>query len=181
MSLTIRWKRCLRDRLVCGINDEHIQRRLLAEHSLDFKKALKIATSMETAVKSSGELANQMAKEDVNSEKSTTVNRVDSRSQRNQQSFKQELGQCGGKHDPQQCKFLEADCFLCKKRGHIARKCRSNPKSKTDGRNQKQPSLGARGNYLRVEADEIEEENDNFGIFGLTKPQEDPCVVDTGE
>ena len=51
-------------RLVCGINDEHIQRRLLAEHSLDFKKALKIATSMETAVKSSRELANQMAKEE---------------------------------------------------------------------------------------------------------------------
>ena len=72
----------LRDRLVCGINDEHIQRRLLAEHSLDFKKALKIATSMETAVKSSGELANQMAKEVVNSQKSTTANRVDSRSQR---------------------------------------------------------------------------------------------------
>ncbi|CAB4039062.1 Hypothetical predicted protein [Paramuricea clavata] len=39
----------LRDRLVCGINDEQIQRRLLAESSLDFKKAMKIATSMETA------------------------------------------------------------------------------------------------------------------------------------
>ena len=90
----------LHDRLVCGINDEHIQRRLLAEHSLDFKKALKIATSIETAVKTSRELANQMAKEDVNSKKSTTVNRVDSRSQRNQQSLKQECGRCGGKHDP---------------------------------------------------------------------------------
>ena len=44
----------------------------------------------------------------------------------------------------------------------------------TDGRNQKQPSLGASGNYLRAEADEIEEENDNYGIFSLTKPQEDP-------
>ena len=54
----------LRDRLVCGINNEHIQRRLLAGHSLDFKKALKIATSMETAIKSSRELANQMAKEE---------------------------------------------------------------------------------------------------------------------
>ena len=31
----------LRDRLVCGINDEQIQRRLLAESSLDFKKAMK--------------------------------------------------------------------------------------------------------------------------------------------
>ena len=31
----------IRDRLVCGINDEQIQRRLLAESSLDFKKAMK--------------------------------------------------------------------------------------------------------------------------------------------
>ena len=38
----------LRDRLVCGINDEQIQRRLLAESSLDFKKTMKLATSMET-------------------------------------------------------------------------------------------------------------------------------------
>ena len=36
---------------MCGINDEQIQRRLLAESSLDFTKATKIATSMETAVK----------------------------------------------------------------------------------------------------------------------------------
>jgi hypothetical protein len=46
----------LRDRLVRGINDEQIQRRLLAERSLDFKKGMKIATSMETAVKNAHDL-----------------------------------------------------------------------------------------------------------------------------
>ena len=40
----------LRDRLVCGINDEQFQRRLFAESTLDFRKAMKIATSMETAI-----------------------------------------------------------------------------------------------------------------------------------
>ena len=168
----------LRDRLVCGVNDEQIQRGLLAESCLDFKKALEIATSVETAVKSSRELANQMAKEDVKSESSITVHRVDNYSQRNQQSLKPECGRCGGKHYPQQCKFLEAECFLCKKRGHIARKCRSNTKSKTDGRNEKQPISGVSGNYLGMEAGEIEEEDDNYGIFNLTKPQEKPYVVD---
>ena len=38
----------LRDRLVCGINDEQIQHMLLVESSLDFKKSMKLATSMET-------------------------------------------------------------------------------------------------------------------------------------
>ena len=33
----------LRDLLVCGINNEQIQRMLLAERSLDFKKAMKLA------------------------------------------------------------------------------------------------------------------------------------------
>ena len=46
----------LRDRLVCGINDEQIQRRLLAESSLDFKKAMKLATSMETDAKNARDL-----------------------------------------------------------------------------------------------------------------------------
>ena len=33
----------LRYRLVCGINDEQIQRRLLAESTLDFKKAMMLS------------------------------------------------------------------------------------------------------------------------------------------
>ena len=41
----------LRDRLVCGINDESIQRRLLAESTLTFKKAFELAQGMETASK----------------------------------------------------------------------------------------------------------------------------------
>ena len=41
----------MRDRFVCGVNDERIQRRLLAESRLDFKKALELATAMEIADK----------------------------------------------------------------------------------------------------------------------------------
>ena len=41
----------LRDHLVCGINDESIQRRLLAETALTFKKALELAQGMENAAK----------------------------------------------------------------------------------------------------------------------------------
>ena len=37
----------LRDGLVCGVNNENIQKRLLAESTLTFEDALKIATSME--------------------------------------------------------------------------------------------------------------------------------------
>ena len=39
----------IRDRLVCEVNDERIQRLLLAESCLIFKKALELTTAMETA------------------------------------------------------------------------------------------------------------------------------------
>ncbi len=39
----------LRDQLVCGINEDAVQRRLLAEKKLDLNKALEIATGMEMA------------------------------------------------------------------------------------------------------------------------------------
>ena len=48
----------LRDRLVCGVNDERIQRRLLAESQLEFKKAMELATAMETADKNTRDLQN---------------------------------------------------------------------------------------------------------------------------
>ena len=40
----------LRDRLVCGINDSAIQRKLLSERNLTFDKALEMAQSHEVAV-----------------------------------------------------------------------------------------------------------------------------------
>ncbi|CAB4036155.1 Hypothetical predicted protein [Paramuricea clavata] len=106
----------LRDRLECGINDEQIQRRLLAESSLDFKKAMKIATSMETAVKNPRDLTHQMANTNINTEQPATLHRGDNQGQGNHPWSKPECGRCGGKHDPQQCKFRDAECFLCHKK-----------------------------------------------------------------
>ena len=41
----------LRNRLVCGVNDERIQPRLLAESQLEFKKAMELAIAIETGPK----------------------------------------------------------------------------------------------------------------------------------
>ena len=46
----------LRDRLVCGMNDDRIQRRLLSEIDLTFEKAFKIAVAAETASKNAQDL-----------------------------------------------------------------------------------------------------------------------------
>ena len=49
-------EKMLRDRLVCGINDPAIQKRLLAEPDLTFNKALALAQGLETAAKDVNEL-----------------------------------------------------------------------------------------------------------------------------
>ena len=41
---------------MCGIRDDAIQKRLLAEHDLNFAKAVQLAQSMETAAKNVKEL-----------------------------------------------------------------------------------------------------------------------------
>ena len=46
----------IRDRLVCVINDDGIQRRLLAEKHLTYKKAVELEQSLETAVQNMKDL-----------------------------------------------------------------------------------------------------------------------------
>ncbi|CAC5419830.1 unnamed protein product [Mytilus coruscus] len=53
----------LRDRLVCGIKEDRIQRRLLAEPGLTFKKAMEVATAMEMAAKNAHDLQVQEPKQ----------------------------------------------------------------------------------------------------------------------
>ena len=49
----------LRDRIVCGINDDAIQRRLLSDPKLDYAKAVETALNMETAAQSMKTLKNK--------------------------------------------------------------------------------------------------------------------------
>jgi len=43
----------LRERLVCGVRNEHVQKRLLVEKDLTFAKAKELAKSMEAAAEGS--------------------------------------------------------------------------------------------------------------------------------
>ena len=51
----------LRDRLVCGVNHEGLQRKLLAEKELTYEKAVELALATETAEKGSQDLKNSSA------------------------------------------------------------------------------------------------------------------------
>ena len=96
----------LRDRLVCGVSDDSIQRHLLSEKVLTFETALDIAVSMEAAKKNVDELQMQ---EPIQVHKLIGI-----------RCFR-----CRKDHPPDRCKFRTAKCFNCGKIGHIQKSCKN--------------------------------------------------------
>ncbi len=110
----------LRDRVVCGIQDERLQRRLLAEPDLTFKKAFDIAQAYESAESNAKALRTSQPAE-VHATKM---------SDRSGASFQDTpCYRCGGRHRAADCRFRDAICNHCSKKGHIARACRSRNRS----------------------------------------------------
>lgn len=108
----------LLDWLVCWINDDGIQRRLLGEATLTFKRALEGAQAMETAANNTNDIksANSVAQPG-------TVHFV-SKEKRGKPPKSVECYDCGRAHFANDCGFIDSVCHNCKKKGHIAKKCR---------------------------------------------------------
>ena len=123
----------LRDRLVCGCKDYRLQCKLLAETDLTFEKAFKIAKAAETAEKEARDLHDTPAAQPVHVIKGTRSNKHAQRAQTLPQgkSVLPICYRCGAKHKATECRFKEAECNFCKKKGHIAKVCRSRLKQKS--------------------------------------------------
>ena len=117
----------LRDRLVCGVNDQFIQRRLLQEPTLTYKTAYDIAVGMEAATKDAHDLRKQFTGHSVQH----VVQRPVVPHQQHSQVQSQPCYRCGDKtHTSNFCRFRDAQCRACGKKGHLARVCRSKQKPK---------------------------------------------------
>jgi hypothetical protein len=132
----------LRDRLVCGIRDKNIQRRLLAEPKLTFNRAMEMTQAAETAERDAKRLQIASANEGVASPNSehynrTEVHKIQQEGKQNTQSsapsqHEKPTGRnfitctrCGGKHSAAKCYYKDSDCHYCGKKGHIASACRT--------------------------------------------------------
>ena len=95
----------LRDRLVCGMNNGGIQKKLLSENDLTPQRAIDIATAVEMAVL---QLSDQLAQQHK-----TEVLAI------------RQICKCCGKreHSQRECRFRTQVCYQCGEKGHLRMVC----------------------------------------------------------
>ena len=115
----------LRDRLVCGVRDKRLQQRLLAEVNLTFKVAMEVSQAVEATECNARDLqAGQTPKTE-------TVLALNKPRAANLPVSAAKCYRCGSTHLPKDCYFKDTECHFCKKRGHLAKVCRT--KTKAEG------------------------------------------------
>ena len=152
----------LRDRLVCGINDNAIQRRLLGETPpLTFQKAFDISHGMEMAAHDAKDI------QKGNGSQTGAVYQV--RKETGKQAKRVECFRCGGSHYANDCKFKEAVCHSCNKKGHLAKKCRS-------AKGRVKPGGGK--THYKAPTHHLQEEDEeatcSYNMFGVETDEEPP-------
>ena len=134
----------LRDRLVCGVNHKGIQRKLLAEADLTYDRAYSrgLAQMVEASERDSKKLEKPQGQDTpltATSEHELHYS-CSGMSQRSQPARSAghirgptvSCYRCGGAHLAPQCRHKNVICHSCKKRGHLARVCKSKPQHRTE-------------------------------------------------
>ncbi|XP_048854231.1 uncharacterized protein K02A2.6-like [Brienomyrus brachyistius] len=161
----------LRDRFVCGLKCEMVQKRLLTERDLTFQKAVDYAVSAETAARDVQQLSSSLKVNAVLSQKGESCRR------------------CGKtNHTDHDCWFRDRDCHQCGRKGHLKRMCRSKTKNRQGrGHKQEEGKPEQKGNAIKhglkdkkkkihyVEANENESEqtksdtDSELGLYTLSQ------------
>ena len=121
----------LRDKLVCGLPNIHIQRRLLSEAKLKYSKALEIAVAMEAAVRDASELHSELHAEPRVLKSSKISDNSKPPPPPPPNLTPKVCYRCGGdSHASHNCRFKDHTCFHCGKVGHISSVCNSRRQGK---------------------------------------------------
>uniref|UniRef100_A0A1X7T2A1 Reverse transcriptase domain-containing protein n=1 Tax=Amphimedon queenslandica TaxID=400682 RepID=A0A1X7T2A1_AMPQE len=128
----------IRNRLVCGINSIRTQRILLQEPDLDYDKVFQIVQAMQLVAHDVSDIPGSKSQHQ-------TLTPVHNLQHKKESSYRQSKVECyryGGYHYATKCKFIEADCRLCGKKGHYAGYVAVKKRSHSSGRIILKPRLG---------------------------------------
>uniref|UniRef100_A0A3Q2PSJ4 CCHC-type domain-containing protein n=1 Tax=Fundulus heteroclitus TaxID=8078 RepID=A0A3Q2PSJ4_FUNHE len=168
----------LRDRLVCGVNDNRMHWRLLSEAKLTFEKALELCQAMESASKDVNEMQEKLAEDTALHARvpKTQVGVHKVYDDKVQHKFPS-CYRYNGQHNAAECKFATELCHNCGKRGHIKKACRSKAGNlhvqKATFKGQKGESKGPgkeqRANQLRGEGEDDTEDMSFHTIYSMSE------------
>ena len=149
----------LRDRLVCGLRSDNIQKRLLSVKDLTLKVALDTALSMEAADSTASALHGRDAQVNILHKNKRKFTRQREHQFQKPKEF-QPCYRCGkNNHMPTQCRFISAICNKCGKRGHIAPACKTKPEFRRQSHPNKKNSIQA--HYVEQELQEETEHEES--------------------
>ena len=168
----------LRDRLVCGVSNHQIQKRLLAEPGLKYQKAVELALAMESASKNVGDL--HMTKTNANSARSTEyVDRVAHGKRTSLGKRNEECYRCGGDHEASTCKFKDAKCYSCQKKGHTASKCRNRNKDLDKKSLRKVEKKGQKSSNYFLDAPDLKDKAEGeYTMYRVTGGKNKAITID---
>ncbi|XP_058020965.1 uncharacterized protein LOC131189120 isoform X1 [Ahaetulla prasina] len=145
----------LLEQLIRGVKDIRLRRRLLAKSNLTLANALDEARAHEMSSQAAETLqrpvpqkasakATPVHQEEVQTESDGEDEEGVCRTEKRDKGDRDECGSCGGQHQRQRCKFKDATCRRCGKKGHLAQVCRAAQPSRRKFKSANQSAESAR-------------------------------------
>ncbi len=191
----------LRDRLVCGVNHDRIQRNLLSESKLTYAKAYELAVAIETAERDTKDLKNRQSSSgdsvhyNAHFVPTTSSRRPSTQGTHSPAQSKHRPSRsldhstvtcyrCGCNHLATQCRYKDTICRYCKKIGHLESVCRSKLQTARPIKGSSTPhssssnSKSQRNFYLEENTVSPEHSVERaYGMFSVTDGKYDPIRV----
>ena len=191
----------LRDRIVCGIGNDQIQKRLLSESTLTYKKTIEISMAMESASRDIRDLHIQRSEGHIQRSDGYNTNKLTHRrgnhfrqqphgqmqassypKKQNNTNYdsgsKKKCFRCGDNHSPYTCKYKDRTCRYCKKQGHSDDVCYS--KRRDESKHKSFPQKV----HMMQEHNNSEEESDlasGWQIYTMSLGHKDDSLIVTPE